>query len=269
MEILRTIVLWCWPELLAVVGGILAVYVLKKKDYPNRPIPLSDNELPKDFSELIHKHEDDLAEIGFHPYATFYISLSVEAKGTARLYASDQVPHRAMLCLAEATNSIVRAVVLEFSTLLTPHGEICTNTADSPNSVYYPHDLTVTKLPRISYMPELLYRHQEFCDEAEKAGFRPFRKKDPSQWERDLQRGFERDYEIQVKRWRMRKCADGGYRLTLWGATLAVPLIALQMLHSWLFSLYRPSPESLLRRIRRRYFKATLMSEQFKTYHPD
>ena len=186
---------------------------------------------------------------------------------TARLYASDQLPHRAMLCLSESKITLLHKVVLEFTTLLTPHGEICTNTSGDPNGMCHPHDLTVTRLPHVSYISELLHRHQEFCVEAEKAGFRPFRRNDLSDWQRDLQRECERGYEIQVKRGRMRKCADGGYRFTFRGAILAVPLNPMQILYGCLFLLYRPSPESLLRRIRHRYLKAISMSEEFKSYH--
>jgi len=158
-------------------------------------------------------------------------------------------------------------IIWEFSTSLSPHGELATNTNNNFNALFNPKDHFVFKMPWVKTVEKLYSAHLSQISKLIDLDFLPcslsienteHRIVDQVRW----------SFDLQVRKGRMKKTRKDTYRYTLYGSAMGVPLIAVSMLNP-LMKLFVGSrhENSRNRQLMRSAIRARKLPEDFKMYH--
>ena len=241
MEIITTIFSYFWYELFFVLLGISLVYQSRMKFHAYKPHNISDS-VPEDFETSIQSSEEAFYDLDWTCLGTFHCTHPKEQNVIiARFFCSPDYYHGAMY-------------MTEFCTQLSPFGSILTNNNPYPESMVYPASRLIFKFPSIDYVNILHTYHLDFCQIAQSECF-TLKRIEPESFEEFLYHISTRDYEYQVNRGRMKRVGDGVYSWTLRGAILAVPMQAIYLLYSFLFTFYRPKRKKMIKRLKRKLAK--------------
>jgi len=238
-----------WSELALILVGITAVYVSFMRSTVPQVMPIAVPTraalpaVPRD------RLEKELQALGFHFVGDYDVSMMSDITTRLRAYLSHDRLCAAGLIDLKTTGQAVTA--LEFHTQLYPSGNITTSTSSHPRIFSYPPDKMLAQVPWKKTAAEVFELHQMLCETAACEKFTPA-KIDSDGLADAIRTDTRRDLDYQVRNGRFKKIAPDQYRLTLFGAIIAVPIVWFHMCYKGLFFWYKPSNRIFLRRLQRR-----------------
>jgi hypothetical protein len=209
-----------------------------------QPGTLGDQPVTRSFAE------EELQHLGYRWLGDYDASSVQGVVMLVRAYLSSDAHHVALWVNSQAGDE--RNQILEFSTTLSPSGNITTNNSSQAGAFVYPPDKFMAKVPWKKSVAELVQLHLALCETAAECGFAPVAMSAAGFLE-SVEAESRREMELQVAHGRMKSVSDECYQITLKGAILITPRVWARMLFGSLLGAARRSDQSLRLEVRRRY----------------
>jgi monoterpene epsilon-lactone hydrolase len=251
-------ILW---EVAVIVLVITIVFVSSKPLTVPTVTPLTNQSGSSQAPEPRDVTEAQVQGLGFFYMGDFDVKMVAKTSARIRAYISQD-----SLCEAvfiDITSGQNRKTILEFCSRLYPSGSITTTTDSNPTIISYQPDKMRANVPWKRTAAEVFALHQSLCRTALDEKFTPAAIY-PSSFAESLIDNTLKDYEYQVKAHRLRRVAEGQYRLTLLEAIIAAPLLWYQMAYGRLFFWYKLPNSFFHRRLRRRLHRFARKTVRFK-----
>ena len=239
-------ILW---EAAVIVLVITIVFVSSKPLTVPIVTPLTDQSGSTQAPEPRDMMEAQVQELGFLYMGDFDVGLIAQASARIRAYISQD--HLCEAILIDITFGQNRKTILEFCSRLYPSGSITTTNDSNPSIISYQPDKMKVNVPWKRTAADIYELHRSLCLTAQDETFTPAVLQ-PADFAESLRNDTLKDYEYQVKSHRLRRVAEGQYRLTLLESIIAAPLLWYQMAYGRLFPWYTPPDSFFCRKLRRR-----------------
>ncbi|MFA5374190.1 MAG: alpha/beta hydrolase [Dehalococcoidia bacterium] len=250
-------ILW---EAAVIVLVITVVFVSSKPLSVPIVTPLTDQGGSAQAPEPRDTLEAQVQELGFRHIGDFDVTIMAQTSVRIRTYVDADSLCAAILIDITSDNS--KKTVLEFCTKLHPSGSITTTTDSNPNIIAYQLDKMRVNVPWKKTAADVFELHQSLCRTALDAKFTPAAIYSTS-FAESLTDDTRKDYEYQVKSHRLRRVAEGRYRLTLLEAIIAAPLLWYQMAYGRLFFWYKLPDGFFHRKLRKRLHRFNRKTVRF------
>jgi acetyl esterase/lipase len=239
-------ILW---EAVVIVLVITVVFASSKRITVPTVTPLSDQSSSAQAPVPRDSLEAQVQELGFIYLGDFDVTMVAQTSARIRAYVNADSLCAAILIDITSGNS--KKTVLEFCTRLHPSGSITTTNDSNPSIISYQPDKMKVNVPWKRTAADIYELHRSLCLTAQDEKFTPavFQ---PADFAESLRNDTLKDYEYQVKSHRLRRVAEGQYRLTLLEAIIAAPLLWYQMTYGRLFFWYKLPDGFFSRKLRRR-----------------
>ena len=239
-------ILW---EAAVIVLVITIVFTSSKRITVPVVTPLKNGDNPAQKPEARDSLEAQLQEFGFLYIGDFDIKMTARTSARIRAYISqDRLCEAILIDIASGQNM---KTILEFGTRLYPSGSITTTNDSNPSIISYQPDKMKVNVPWKRTAADIYELHRSLCLTAQDETFTPAMLQ-PADFAESLRNDTLKDYEYQVKSHRLRRVAEGQYRLTLLESIIAAPLLWYQMAYGRLFPWYTPPDSFFCRKLRRR-----------------
>jgi hypothetical protein len=239
-------ILW---EAAVIVLVITIVFTSSKRITVPVVTPLKNGDNPAQKPEARDSLEAQLQEFGFLYIGDFDIKMTARTSARIRAYISqDRLCEAILIDIASGQNM---KTILEFGTRLYPSGSITTTNDSNPSIISYQPDKMKVNVPWKRTAADIYELHRSLCLTAQDETFTPAVLQ-PADFAESLRNDTLKDYEYQVKSHRLRRVAEGQYRLTLLESIIAAPLLWYQMAYGRLFPWYTPPDSFFCRKLRRR-----------------
>ena len=239
-------ILW---EAAVIVLVITIVFTSSKRITVPVVTPLKNGDDPAQKPEARDSLEAQLQEFGFLYIGDFDIKMTARTSARIRAYISqDRLCEAILIDIASGQNM---KTILEFGTRLYPSGSITTTNDSNPSIISYQPDKMKVNVPWKRTAADIYELHRSLCLTAQDETFTPAVLQ-PADFAESLRNDTLKDYEYQVKSHRLRRVAEGQYRLTLLESIIAAPLLWYQMAYGRLFPWYTPPDSFFYRKLRRR-----------------
>lgn len=239
-------ILW---EAVVIVLVITIVFTSSKRITVPVVTPLKNGDNPAQKPEGRDSLEAQLQDLGFLYIGDFDIKMMARTSARIRAYISQDRLCEAILI--DITSGENRKTILEFGTRLYPSGSITTTNDSTPSIISYQPDKMKVNVPWKRTASDIYELHRSLCLTAQDETFTPAVLQ-PADFAESLRNDTLKDYEYQVKSHRLRRVAEGQYRLTLLESIIAAPLLWYQMAYGRLFPWYTPPDSFFYRKLRRR-----------------
>ena len=193
--------------------------------------------------------EAQVQGLGFLYMGDFDVGMIAQASVRIRAYISQD--HLCEAILIDITSGQNRKTILEFCSRLYPSGSITTTNDSNPSIISYQPDKMKVNVPWKRTAADIYELHRSLCLTAQDETFTPAVLQ-PADFAESLRNDTLKDYEYQVKSHRLRRVAEGQYRLTLLESIIAAPLLWYQMAYGRLFFWYKLPDSFFHRKLRKR-----------------
>jgi monoterpene epsilon-lactone hydrolase len=250
-------VLW---EIAVVLLVITVVFASAKRITVPTVTPLTDQSGSEQAPEPRDSLEAQVQGLGFLYMGDFDVTMIARTSARLRVYVDADSLCEAILI--DITSGQNRKTILEFCSRLYPSGSITTTTDSNPNIIAYQPDKMRANVPWKRTAAEVFALHQSLCRTALDEKFTPAAIY-PLGFAESLRNDTLKDYEYQVKAHRLRRVAEGQYRLTLLEAIIAAPLLWYQMAYGRLFFWYKLPDGFFRRKLRDQLHRFTRKTKRF------
>lgn len=241
-----------WLDAVVILAGVTLIYASMQKHRVPAMTPLDDRSVNGAPPEPLNRFEAEVQEMGFQYCGDYGFGGSDAVEMILQGYLSNDRLHCMVIMHVKAEFEAFTAI--EFSTELTPFGNITTNNNRQVGIFRYPLHKTLTKAPWKKSARDVYDLHLSLVEIANANGYQA-KCIDPSRFAEEVRNDSIRDFESQERRGVLTRTATDTYRLSLWGAIRSVPRVWGQIAYGALFFLYRRSDQAFHRTLQRRFGK--------------
>ena len=243
---LAAAIIW---EIAVIVLVITIVFTSSKRITVPVVTPLKNGDNPAQKPEARDSLEAQVQELGFLYMGDFDVAMIARASARIRAYISQDSLCEAILI--DITSGQNRKTIMEFCTRLYPSGSITITNDSNPSIIAYQPDKMKVNVPWKRTAADIYELHRSLCLTAGDEKFTPAVLQ-PADFAESLRNDTLKDYEYQVKLHRLRRVAEGQYRLTLLESIIAAPLLWYQMAYGHLFFQHALPDDLFHRSLRKR-----------------
>ncbi len=221
----------------------LIVYFIFRFKPPKKifPVPIDKSMIDPMILSALNKYDDDFKNLKYTETGVF------ESKGakntmTFKCFISNDLKTEVMVIIGSDDGKKINTQIVEFCSILSPHGNISTSNIPFPDSFVHLSDQIRTKLPGINNVAELHEIHNKILSYADNTGYKHVLLKKEELAQR-MKNNIDNEYNIQIKMGRMKINSKNEYVFTPKGFLIGPCLVIFQYFHYLIWSFFTPSPE--------------------------